>query len=258
MNYMKLPITACIITLNEEQDIRDCLKTVEWADEIIVVDSYSSDKTVEIAHEFTDKVIQRKWSGVNDQSQFLQDQARHEWVFNLDADERCSPELAAEIASLDLGPSNGLSGYWIPRPTFYLGRWIKHGGWYPDYKMRLYRKAKGHYIDNDPHPYLELAGPTARLRGGIQHFSYRCIADQIAQIQTFSTVRAEHYARTGRKFHYWQMLLRPIWKFWNTYLFRLGILDGVPGFIISVLSAYYVFVTWAKFWELAKKPRERP
>jgi len=255
---MKLPVTACVITLNEERNIRDCLKSVEWADEIIVVDSHSTDRTVEIAREFTDRVIQRKWNGINDQRQFTQDQAGHEWVFNLDADERVSPALAGEIAALDLGPSGDINGYMIPRCTFYLGQWIKHGGWYPDYKLRLYRKSKGHFIDNDPHDTVELTGPTAKLRGEIQHFSYRSVADQIAQIQRFSTWRAEQYMRSGRKFHYRQMLLRPIWKFWNTYLFRLGCLDGVPGFIISALSAYHVFVTWAKFWELMKKPREQP
>jgi glycosyltransferase involved in cell wall biosynthesis len=231
---------------------------VDWADEIIVVDSFSTDKTVEIAREFTDKVIQRKWNGITEQRQFAQDQARHEWVFNLDADERCSPELAKEIASLDLGPAAGISGHMIPRCTFYLGRWIKHGGWYPDRKLRLYRKGNGRFIDNDPHDTLELHGATAKLKGEIQHFSYRCIADQVAQIQRFSTWRAEQYQRSGRKFRYSQMFLRPIWKFWNTYLFRLGLLDGVPGFIISALSAYHVFVTWAKFWELTRKPKEQP
>jgi len=255
---VKLPITACIITCNEERNIRDCLKSVEWADEITVVDSFSADKTVEIAREFTDRIIQRKWNGINDQRQFTQDQARHEWVFNLDADERCSPELAKEIASLDLGPSTGVSGYMIPRRTFYLGRWIKHCGWRPDRKLRLYRKANAHFIDNDPHDTIELHGATARLRNEIQHFSYRGIADQIAQIQKFSTWRAEQYVRSGRKFHYWQLLLRPIWKFKSAYFLRLGFLDGLPGFIISALSAYHVFVTWAKFWELTRKPTERP
>ncbi len=252
MKALKLPVTACIITYNEERNIRDCLGSVEWADEIIVVDSYSADGTVAIAKEFTDRVIQREWSGINDQRRFAQDQAGHEWVFNLDADERVSPELAREIASLDFN-SREIDGYLIPRCAFYLGRWIKHGGWYPDHKLRLYRKAKARFVDNDPHDTVELDGATAGLRGEIHHYTYRGISDQLAQIQEFSTVRAEGYLRSGRKFSYLQLLLRPGWKFLNTYLFRLGFLDGWPGFIISALSSYHVFVTWAKFWELTHR-----
>lgn len=251
---MKLPVTACIITYNEERNIRDCLRSVGWADEILVVDSHSTDRTVEVAREFTDRVIQRKWNGINEQRQFAQDQARHDWVFNLDADERVSEDLAREIASLDL--SSATDGYLMPRCAFYLGRWIRHGGWYPDYKLRLYRKAKARFIDNDPHDTLEFTGKTARLAGEIHHYTYRSVADQLAQIQKFSTVRAEQYLRSGRRFGYLQMLLRPCWKFVNTYLFRLGALDGMAGFVISALSSYHVFVTWAKFWELTHRPKE--
>jgi glycosyltransferase involved in cell wall biosynthesis len=250
---MKPPITACIITYNEERNIRDCLRSVEWADEVVVVDSYSKDRTVEIAREFTDKVVRREWNGINDQRRFAQDQAGHEWVFNLDADERASAELAREIASLDL-ESRDIDGYLVPRRAFYLGRWIKHGGWYPDYKLRLYRKAKGRFLDNDPHDTVELDGRTAKLRGEIEHYTYRDISDQLAQIQKFSTTRAEQFMHSGRKFSYLQLLFRPPWKFFNTYILRLGLLDGMAGFIISALSAYHVFVTWAKFWELTRKP----
>lgn len=253
---MKLPVTACIITYNEERNIRDCLKSVEWADEILVVDSYSTDRTVEVAREFTDRVIQRKWNGINEQRQFAQDQAKHEWVFNLDADERASAELAKEIAAIDFS-SEGINGYFMPRCAFYLGRWIRHGGWYPDYKLRLYRKACGKFIDNDPHDTMKFTGATACLKGEIRHYTYRSVADQLAQIDKFSTVRAGQYFRSGRRFGYLQMLFRPCWKFLNTYLLRLGFMDGLAGFVISSLSAYHVFVTWVKFWELARPDKEK-
>ena len=245
----KLPISAVIITKNEERNIEDCLRSVEFCAEIVVVDSFSDDRTAEIARRFTDRVEQRQWNGINEQREYARGLASHEWVLDLDADERISPELAAEIAGLDLGAPSP-DAYDMPRCAFYLGRWIKHGGWYPDRKMRLYRKAKGRFIDNDPHDTLEFSGTVGRLRGEIQHFTYpNGVTDQLRQINTFSTVRAELYRRQGRRSNLCQMLFRPAWKFFNTYFLRAGFLDGRAGLVISALSAYHVFATWAKLWE---------
>ncbi len=250
MPQEKLPISAVVITKNEERNIEDCLHSVAFCAEIVVVDSFSDDRTVEIARRYTDRVEQRRWNGINEQREYAKGLASHEWVLDLDADERISPELAEEIARLDLAAAMP-DGYEMPRYAFYLGRWIKHGGWYPDRKMRLYRKAKGRFIDNDPHDTLEFSGTVGRLHGEIQHFTYpNGISDQLKQINTFSTARAELYRRHGRRSSLFQMLLRPVWKFVNTYFLRGGFLDGRAGLMISALSAYNVFATWAKLWEL--------
>ncbi len=257
MAQTKLPVSAVIITRNEEHNIEDCLRSVGFCSEIVVVDSFSTDGTVEIARRFTDQVVQREWRGINDQREFAKGLAKNEWVLDLDADERVSPELAAEVAQLGLD-DKGVDGYFIPRRAFYLGRWIKHGGWYPDYKMRLYRKEKARFIDNDPHDTVEFSGNTAALRGTIHHFTYRGISDQLRQINSFSTARAELLRRKGRQFNIFQLLFRPIWKFFNTYILQAGFLDGRAGLIISALSSYHVFVTWAKLWELNSKTSSQP
>jgi len=257
MLQMKLPITAVIITHNEEHNIEDCLRSLEFCSEMVVVDSFSSDGTVEIAKRFTGKVVQRKWKGINDQREYAKGLARSEWVLDIDADERVSPELAGEIADLDLG--GDIDGFFLPRAAYYLGRWIRHGGWYPDYKMRLYRRGKARFIDNDPHDTIEFSGRTATLKGQIHHHTYpRGISDQLRQIESFSTARAKLLKRRGRRFNIFQLTFRPVWKFFNTYILRAGFLDGLPGFIISALSAYHVFATWAKLWQLESKTASQP
>ncbi len=250
MPQKKLPISAVVITKDEQRNIEDCLRSLDFCSEIVVVDSFSTDRTVEIARRFTDRVERREWKGINDQREYARGLASNEWVLDLDADERISPELAGRICAMDLG-AGGVDGYYLRRCAFYLGRWIKHGGWYPDYKLRLYKKSKGRFIDNDPHDTLEFSGRAARLDGEIQHYTYPGgIKDQLRQINTFSTARAQLYHRKGRRSGLFQLVFRPWWKFVNTYFLRAGFLDGRAGVVISALSAYHVFSTWAKLWEL--------
>ncbi|MBI5368993.1 MAG: glycosyltransferase family 2 protein, partial [Planctomycetes bacterium] len=167
-----------------------------------------------------------------------------------------TPELAAEIRrTLDAGPA--AAGFEIPRHTWYLGRWIDHGGWYPDVKLRLFRKDRGHFGGRDPHDRFLLDSPPGRLRGEIVHFTYRSFAHQLRTIDQFSDVAAREWSAAGRRAGLLPLLFRPAWKFVETYLLKRGFLDGLPGLIISVATAFYLFVKYVKLWELTARIGER-
>ncbi len=252
MSAGRLPLTACIITFNEEDRIEACLDSVSWCDRVIVVDSFSTDRTVERARGRGATVVQRIWNGINEQRQHTLTLVETDWVLALDADERVTPELRAEIESLLAGtPAHG--GYRIPRHTWYLGRWIRHGGWYPDLKLRLLHKDRGRYGGTDPHDHFLLDGPPGRLNGEIQHYTYRGFANQLRQINSFSDTAAAEWERDGHRFAFWRLLLRPPFKFLETYVWKRGFLDGLPGFIIAVSTAYYMFVKYVKLWERERR-----
>lgn len=252
-----VPISALVITFNEEENLRECLESLRWADEVIVVDSFSTDRTVEIARAFTDRVVQRKWNGINDQRGFALGLARHEWVFCLDADERATPGLAAEIRRvLDAGPAR--DGYEVPRHTWYLGRWINHGGWYPDRKLRLFRKSRGRYGGHDPHDRFVLDSEPGTLAGEIVHFTYRSFSHQLRTIDSFSDVAAREWAAEGRRFSVPRLLARPAWKFVETYVLKGGFRDGLPGLVIAAATAFYLFVKYVKLWEATGGYGQRP
>jgi len=244
-------LSVTVITFNEEQNIRDCLASVAWADEIVVVDACSNDQTPLICREFTDRVIQRPWPGHVAQKQYALEQARGAWILCLDADERLSLEAAAEVKTIIHNP-NAANGYTFPRQSFYLGRWIRHGGWYPDRKLRLVRRGCGRWTGQDPHDKLVVNGTTGHCSGVLYHYVYRDIAQQLATVDSFSRITAVQWHREGRRFQLLPLLVHPVLKFFETYIWKLGFLDGMPGFIISVISSYYVFLKYAKLWELSK------
>lgn len=247
-------ITAAIITLNEELNIGRCLDSVQWCDQILVVDSFSTDRTVEICRARGARVVQRKWNGINEQRQFCLSQIDTEWVLALDADERATPELRAEIEGL-LNTTPDHDGFLIPRHTFYLGRWINHGGWYPDYKLRCFRRERGRYCGHDPHDHCVIDGPPGKFRGEIQHYTYRSYAAQLRQINSFSDTAAADWLRAGHRYTFWRLMLRPMGKFLETYLLKRGFLDGLPGLVIAISSAFYMFVKYVKLWEQSRKIR---
>ena len=246
---MRETISACIITYNEEKNIRRCLESVQWADEIIVVDSLSTDRTVEICREFTDKIVQKTWPGYIGQKNFAIDCASNEWVLCIDADEMVSSELRQEILGEFQKADETVDGYFCPRRTFYLGKWIKHGGWYPDYKLRLFKRSKGRWGGADPHDKVVLSGKAKYLKSDLYHFTYRNLSHQLKTIDNFSTISAEIFSRQGKRFNLINLLIRPPIKFITTYIFKKGFLDGLPGLIISVSSSFYVFLKYAKLWE---------
>ncbi|MBE7445913.1 MAG: glycosyltransferase family 2 protein [Planctomycetia bacterium] len=243
----KFPISACIITCNEESRIRDCLESVKWADEIIVVDSFSTDKTVDICREYTERVYQRAWPGNIDQKNYTMGLAKHEWVLCLDADERLSSELVLEIQKTIRNPEDSV-GFFFPRCTFYLNRWIYHGDWYPDYQLRLFKKGCGQWQGTNPHGRVIVSGKTRYLRYDIYHFSYKNFSHQLRTIDNYSTIFADVTER-GKGFSLFQLIFRPLYKFIKIYVIKRGFLDGLPGFIIAISSAFYVFAKYVKLWE---------
>jgi glycosyltransferase involved in cell wall biosynthesis len=246
-------LSVVIITYNEEKRIADCLSSVTWADEIIVVDSYSTDKTLEVCRKFGVRVIQHEWPGHVKQKNYALTQAAHDWVLSLDADEVASPLLAAQVQQLmQQGPPEA-AGYYFPRQTYYLGRWIKHCGWYPDYKLRLVDRQRAHWEGEDPHDSLVCRGKTAKLSGRIYHYSFDGLADHLDTIDRFTTIAARERHKKGARANLGHLVLRPPFTFLKMYLLKLGLLDGLQGLIICVLSAYHVFVKYAKLWELNHK-----
>jgi glycosyltransferase involved in cell wall biosynthesis len=245
-----MKISAVVVCGNEEANIAECLESVRWCDEIVVVDSLSSDRTPEIARAYTDRVIQRPWPGFVAQKQFALEQATGDWVLSLDADERCTPELRDAIrAALPRADAHGLAGFEVRRHVFYLGRWIDHGGWYPDWKLRVLRRGRGRWTGVDPHDRLEADGPVARLEADLVHYTYRDFAQHLRTVDRFAAVVAEEWRKEGRRFSLLDALFHPPAKFLECYVWKRGFLDGWPGFVIAATSAFYVFAKQVKLRE---------
>ncbi len=250
-------VSACIVVFNEERNIKRCLESVSWADEIVVVDSFSTDRTVEICSEFTSRVYKREWKGYIDQKRYALEQAGHEWVVFVDADERMSPGLIREVQEELAGDSGEWDGYYFPRHVYYLGRWVLHGEWYPDYKLRLFRKRCGSIRGVEPHDRVALEGRTRRLRSPLWHFTYRSIGDQVDRINDFSSISAEVMEDEGTRFSMLALLGRPAAAFIRGYFLRRGFRDGIPGLIVAFSISFGVFVKYAKLWE-RRHPWARP
>ena len=250
-------LSVCIVTYNEEDNIRGCLESVSWAEEIIVVDSLSNDRTTEICREYTDRVIQRKWNGYIDQKSFALKQASGEWVLFIDADERLSPGLIEEIKEEISKENNEYDGFYLARHIYYLGRWINHGEWYPEYRLRLFKRSKGCIGGIEPHDKVELTAAgrvrVKYLKGNMHHFTYKNISAQIRTINKFSSISAEEMNKTGKNFHIFRLLFHPPARFITGYILRGGFKDGIPGLIIAVTCSFHVFLKYCKLWELKKK-----
>jgi glycosyltransferase involved in cell wall biosynthesis len=243
-------ISATVVCGNEEANIAACLESVRWCDELVVVDSLSSDRTAEIARGYTERVIQRPWAGYVAQKQFALEQAAGDWVLSLDADERCTPELRDSIrASLPEADARGLAGFEVRRHVFYLGRWIDHGGWYPDWKLRIVRRGRARWTGVDPHDRLEADGPVGRLHADLVHHTYRDFAEHLRTVDRFASVVADEWRKEGRRFSLLDAVLHPPAKFLECYVWKRGFLDGWPGFVIAATSAFYVFAKQVKLRE---------
>jgi len=243
----KLSIT--VITKNEAADIGPALESVAWADERIVVDSQSSDDTVAIARRRADRVEVREWPGYIAQKNYAASIAAHDWILSIDADERATPELAAEIRAL-LATTPPHPAYRIPRVTWHLGRWVRTTDWYPDFQLRLYDRRSAEWTGRYVHESVKARGSVGRLKGELQHFAYRDIADHLETIDRYTTYAARQMHEDGRRSGVLQIAGHPPLAFLRNYIAHGGIRDGVPGLIISALNAYYVFLKFAKLWEL--------
>lgn len=251
----KLPLSLVVITLNEERNIERCLKSVPFASEMIVVDSFSSDQTVARAQELGAIVIQEKWRGFGAQKAFAAEKARFDWILSLDADEALSPELQKEImarfASLD-----PLTGYRLPRLSYHLGRWIRHGGWYPDYQLRLFNRKHSAWTPAALHEKVQ-SPQTEKFEKPIFHWVFQGVSDQVRTNDKYSSLSAEELFNKGKRFSYLKLIFKPCFKFFETYFFKRGFLDGLPGFIIAMGASYSLFLKFSKLWELERISREK-
>lgn len=252
-----MPVSATVITLNESANIRAALESVSWADEIVVVDSESTDDTVAIARGFTDKVIVRPWPGYIAQKNFAAEQAAHDWILSLDADERISPALAEEIRAL-LQQSPGAAGYRMPRVTFHLGRWIRSTDWYPDYQLRLYDRRRARWAGRYVHESVKADGPVVDLEGEILHYAYRDLAHHFQTMDRYTTLAARQMFEDGRRAGMLDLAVHPPAAFLRNYVLRGGFRDGIPGLIVSAMNARYVGLKFAKLWELCSPSTSTP
>jgi glycosyltransferase involved in cell wall biosynthesis len=243
-------LSVVVITLNEEDRIRECLASVAWADEVVVIDAGSDDKTVAVAREFTDHVIVRPWEGFAAQKNFAIAQATGEWILSLDADEQVEPALRAEIAAALASPG-ALAGFRLPRRNVMWGRWIRHGRLYPDWQLRLFRRGRGRFVERAVHESVAVDGEVGRLATPLLHHSYRDVSDFLRRADRYATLAAEEWSASGRPFRRSQLVTAPLGRFLSMYLLHRGFLDGWRGFLLAVLYAYYVFIRSVKIWEKA-------
>ncbi|MDO8262973.1 MAG: glycosyltransferase family 2 protein [Gallionella sp.] len=240
-------LSVIIITKNESANIRACLESVAWADEIIVVDSASTDDTLEIAREFTPQVhVHADWPGFGAQKNRALDYASKDWVLSLDADERVTPELRAEIEAVLLDAR--AEGYEIPRLSSFCGRFMRHSGWHPDYVLRLFKRGKGRFSDALVHESVQLQGSMARLRQPLQHYSYRDFEDVLSKLNSYSSAASAMLERRGKRGSLAQAVLHGLWAFIRTYVLRAGFLDGREGFMLAVMNAENSYYRYIKLW----------
>jgi glycosyltransferase involved in cell wall biosynthesis len=253
-----MKISASIIVRNEEENIAGVCGTVSWADEIVVVDSDSTDRTAEIARRYTDKVFNREFRGYKDKHEFADSQTTGDWIFWIDADERVTPELREAIDRLRYrDPSTLPDGFRIARSTRYLGRWISHSGWYPDYQMRLYRKAASFWDGVSPHETARVRGRVETLPGRFLHYTKRDLSEHHRVLDEYTSLAADYHFKNGRRVRTIDLFALPIAAFIRTYIFKQGFRDGVQGLIIAMFTAYSVFLKFAKVWEHGNTKQEK-
>jgi glycosyltransferase involved in cell wall biosynthesis len=250
------PISLVVITRNAEHQIVNCLRSVPFATDIVVVDSGSTDQTVTVAKNLGARVFSEEWRGFGLQKRRATELAKTDWVLNLDADEALSPEAADEIKEFLEKRDFHHSAYALPRLSYHLGRWIRHGGWYPDWQIRLYDRRQANWSEDQLHEKVRSAS-VGHMVKPILHWVFKDLADQVATNNRYSGLGAESLAKSGRRFSLFNLIVKPKVKFIETYLWKRGFLDGLPGFIIAVGAAYSVFLKWAKLWESEKLKNKR-
>ena len=248
--FCAMKISVKINVYNEEDNIAAVCESVSWADEIVIVDSNSTDRTVEIARQFTDRIFNREFNGYKDKHEFSDSMTTGDWIMWIDADERVTPRLKASIEELRTrAPATLPDGFWIARRTRYLGRWINHSTWYPDYQMRLYRKAASYWDGIAPHETARVRGPAEKLTGELLHYTKRNLTEHQEVLNSYTSLAAEYLHNHGKRVRGPELLFVPLAVFFRTYIVKQGFRDGAPGLIISLFTAYSVFLKYAKVWE---------
>lgn len=253
-----MALSVVLITHNEEKNLPGTLASVmplvrDGRGEIIVVDSGSTDRTVEIAQSYGAKVFVEPWKGFAAQKNSAMEKASMDWVLQLDADEALETELASEIQAA-FPDASGLQGFWIPRKNFFLGRWIRHGGFYPDPKLRLVRRGAGRFEEYGAHPTMRVAGPTGRFSHALLHHAYPTLRGYIDHMNSYSSSGAELVTAKGQRgFSLANIVIRALLTFVYNYFIRLGFLDGREGLLLHLYHSVYVSWKYAKAWELSRK-----
>lgn len=244
-------ITACVITLNEADRLGDCLASLGFCDEIVVVDSHSTDATTTLAKYFGARVFQRRFDGYRSQKQFAVEQAKHPWVLCLDADERVSPTLAASILKVRDAGFAGAAGYRFARLSNYFGRFLRHGNAYPDRVLRLFDRRRGGWRgEREVHESASVDGPVQRLEGDLVHFPYRSLHNQLEKTESYARMMATHEFARGKRASLAKLVLAPAWRFWRGYVLRGGFLDGWHGLVYAYVRANYVRQKTMMLWLL--------
>ena len=256
----KIIFSVAVITFNEELNIKECIESFhDIADEVIILDSFSTDKTLEIARHFKKvKIFTNEFKGHIEQKNKAIDLCNGTWILSLDADERISPELKNEIVTIVNKKEIDYQGYKIPRLTYHIGKFIKHSGWYPLKRYRFFLKGFAKWTGENPHDYIEITGSGSSLNGDIIHYSFKDLTHQVDTINKFSSIVAYTRYIKNTKSPILKSIYKPLIKFFEIYLFKLGFLDGYAGFIIAISSSYSTFLKFAKLYELQKGLIKRP
>ncbi len=248
-------LSVTVITRNEEDNIIPCLESASWADEIVVLDSGSTDRTVELARQFTDRVLSVPWRGFGKNKNQAVDEARMPWIFVLDADERITPPLRQEIEGI-LQTDGPADGYRVPRRNHFCGRYIKHLGWYPDYSIRLFRKTKGRFVEREVHESVEVNGQVDTLQHPMLHYTYKSISDFVLRMDRYSSLAAQELVKQGKQPIPGELVWRPFFNFLKLYVLQRGFLEGRDGYTLAFLYSTYNFLKYYKFRELRQQQAE--
>ena len=245
-------LSVVVITRNEERNIKDCLESVEWADEIIIVDDNSTDKTVEIAQRYTDRIFHRKMDIEGRHRNWAYDQARNSWVLSLDADERVTPELKEEIEKAITDPGE-FKGFIIPRRNYIGDYWVKYGGWYPSGQLKIFKKEEFRWEEAEVHPRAFLKGPANNLKNDLIHYSYKDFEDFVSKMNKQTTLEAKKWVRDKREMGSGKAFWRTLDRFCRTYFRKKAYKNGFTGFMISVFAGLYQILSYAKYREMKSK-----
>ena len=250
----RLPLSVIITTYNEEVHVHDCVDSVLWADEVLLVDSYSTDRTVELARQKPIRILERKYFGSAAQKNWAMDRVEHDWVLILDADERITEALAREILALLIaGPA--AHGYYIRRQNYLIDRPIRHSGWSTDQVIRLFHRARGRYPNRRVHADLKIAGDTPVLHERMVHFTFRTLEQFMEKVERYAEWGAAQGFREGKRAGFMEVGLRPMWRFIRAYFLQLGFLDGMHGLLVCGLQSIGVFLKYARLWEYWEQQR---
>lgn len=249
-------ISAFIVCCNEERQIRRCLESVRFCDEIVIVDSGSTDRTLQICSEYTNKITHHEWQGYVLQKRYALGQCGSDWVLNIDADEEVSVELQEEILDILQGDKAGQvaqNGFLLNRVVFFLDRWWRKGGWYPEYRLRLCRRSVTKWGGEDPHEKAEVSGDTKRCKGELHHYSFTDLTDYVRRMNTLSSNATSSLIRRGASASAIAIIFRSFARFFKFYVSKRGFREGMAGLIVASIEAYSVLLKYAKLWEARKK-----